>query len=302
MERSRPGSQYPVTVNIIICHSGAMEQDPVINDMEVKDGRYSPSLEHVEIEVDGETMFGVLFKAQGPGPKPTVVLLHGFPGHERNFDIAHSLKRAGFNVLVFHYRGAWGSDGTFSFSNMLEDTKAAVEHLRENCMELLVDPDHIIPIGHSMGGWAAMMTASEDARINAVGSLAGFNLGLVNIFSAEGEPNRDFIENTFKELTRPLHSLSPVELLKEIESKGDEWNLLERTRRLSDLKVLMIGAKNDPLAWPKFHFDALAVDLRSYLSDDLATIMLDSDHNFSSKRITLSKKVVAWCKHSTTEK
>ena len=39
-----------------------------------------------------------------------VLLLHGFPGNEKNLDLAQDLRADGFNVLFFHYRGAWGSE------------------------------------------------------------------------------------------------------------------------------------------------------------------------------------------------
>ena len=57
-----------------------------------------------------------------------VVLLHGFPGEERNLDLAHALGRSGWSVLFFHYRGAWGSEGAFSFRNVIGDVKAAVSN------------------------------------------------------------------------------------------------------------------------------------------------------------------------------
>lgn len=66
----------------------------------------------VRFESHGCHLNGVLLAA-GPGPHPLVVLLHGFPGNERNFDLAQLYRRAGMNVLVFHYRGSWGSEGTF---------------------------------------------------------------------------------------------------------------------------------------------------------------------------------------------
>ena len=49
---------------------------------------------------------GMMLGANGQGPHPTIVLLHGFPGNEKNLDLAQSLRRAGYNVLFFHYRGA----------------------------------------------------------------------------------------------------------------------------------------------------------------------------------------------------
>ena len=57
---------------------------------------------------------GLFLLASGTQPHPTVILLHGFPGYEQNIDLAQSLRRDGWNVLAMHYRGAWGSQGTFS--------------------------------------------------------------------------------------------------------------------------------------------------------------------------------------------
>jgi pimeloyl-ACP methyl ester carboxylesterase len=56
-------------------------------------------------------MNALFYLAGGPGPHPTIVLLHGFPGNEQNLDLAQSIRRAGWNVLTLHYRGAWGSPG-----------------------------------------------------------------------------------------------------------------------------------------------------------------------------------------------
>ena len=56
----------------------------------------------------------------------TVVLLHGLPGNEQNLDLAQAIRRAGWNVLTLHYRGAWGSPGQFSLQHVLEDADAAV--------------------------------------------------------------------------------------------------------------------------------------------------------------------------------
>ncbi|WP_201761882.1 MULTISPECIES: alpha/beta hydrolase family protein [unclassified Nonomuraea] len=62
----------------------------------------------------GHTLLGVLHLPTGPGPHPVVVLLHGFPGNERSFDLARALRRAGYAALVFHYRGSWGVGGSYA--------------------------------------------------------------------------------------------------------------------------------------------------------------------------------------------
>jgi len=47
-----------------------------------------------------------VYVAAGAGPHPAVVLLHGFPGNEKTLDLAQDVRRAGWNVLYFNYRGA----------------------------------------------------------------------------------------------------------------------------------------------------------------------------------------------------
>ena len=73
---------------------------------------------------------GLLMTAAGSAPCPLVVLLHGFPGTERNLDVAQALRMAGCHVAFFHYRGAWGSPGDFSFVNVLEDPNNVIDYFK----------------------------------------------------------------------------------------------------------------------------------------------------------------------------
>ena len=45
-------------------------------------------------------LLSVLYTAGGEGPHPTVLLLHGIPGCERNLDLAQALRRAGRSVTL----------------------------------------------------------------------------------------------------------------------------------------------------------------------------------------------------------
>src|SRR3954462_11893092 len=78
------------------------------------------------IDSHGSKMNALFFLAAGAGPHPTMLLLHGLPGNERNLDLAQAVRRAGWNVLTFTYRGAWGSEGNFSISNAIDDAGAAL--------------------------------------------------------------------------------------------------------------------------------------------------------------------------------
>jgi dipeptidyl aminopeptidase/acylaminoacyl peptidase len=86
---------------------------------------YPASMQTFQIASHGALLNAFVYVAAGAGPHPAVVLLHGFPGNERNLDLAQDIRRAGWDVLYFNYRGSWGSPGDFSFSHAIEDTAAA---------------------------------------------------------------------------------------------------------------------------------------------------------------------------------
>ncbi len=127
----------------------------------------------------GGLLNAFVYVAAGPGPHPAVVLLHGFPGNERNLDLAQDIRSAGWDVLYFDYRGSWGSPGDFSFSHGIEDTAAAIDYLRSAPMAriLRLDPSRIVLIGHSMGGFMAVQAAAADPGIVGVGLISAADVG-----------------------------------------------------------------------------------------------------------------------------
>ena len=66
------------------------------------------SMETFQIPSHGALLNAFVYVAASAGPHPAVVLLHGFPGNERNLDLAQDMRRAGWDVLYFDYRGSWG--------------------------------------------------------------------------------------------------------------------------------------------------------------------------------------------------
>jgi uncharacterized protein len=119
----------------------------------------------VTFDSDAHRLVGVLYLARGCGRKPAVLLLHGCPGLEKNLDLAAVLRDSGLNALVFHYRGCWGSPGLYDLKTIPRDVTAAVGFLAGHP---LVDPAQIMVIGHSLGGWAAILAAAADPRLRAV--------------------------------------------------------------------------------------------------------------------------------------
>ena len=95
----------------------------------VKD--FPPTMDSPDIMSHGSRLNAIIYVAAGSEAHGTVLLMHGFTGNEQNLDLAYVIRRAGWNVLFSHYRGSWGSTGTFSFSNALEDTQAALDFARD---------------------------------------------------------------------------------------------------------------------------------------------------------------------------
>ena len=123
-------------------------------------------------------MNALLFAASGAGPKPTLILMHGLPGNERNLDLAQAVRRAGWNVLTFTYRGAWGSPGNFSIHGAVEDAAAALAFARSaRGAGLSIDPARLVLAGHSMGGLTAMLTAANQQDLAGLILLDAWNAG-----------------------------------------------------------------------------------------------------------------------------
>jgi len=106
----------------------------------------------INIPSDGAILQGFIYLAAGKGMHPTVFLLHGFPGNERNLDLAQVLRARGWNVIYFNYRGAWASQGHFSFTNCVEDVVNAVHYAEKERNKFHIDVNNMVLFGHSMGG------------------------------------------------------------------------------------------------------------------------------------------------------
>lgn len=243
------------------------------------------------VESAGATLLGVLHRPGGPGPHPVVVLLHGFPGYERNFDLAHALSRAGYATLVFHYRGSWGTAGQWSWRHALEDTAEVVAALRNprTAAEHRLDPTQLALVGHSFGGFVALTTAATDPSISAVASIAGFDLGSAGAgIRADPGQRVGYLENWVVELL-PLAGTSAEALVEEMAGVPDDWRLPARAPRFAGRPVLLIGGSQDTAAPIADHHQPL-VD--AYTAAQLEQHVWPTDHGLADHRVALARTVI----------
>lgn len=272
-----------------------MSYDPISQDPPISDKDHPARMIEVLFDSHGAKLNGIMYIPQGAEPHPTILLLHGFPGHERNFDLAQILRRAGYNVMVFHYRGAWGSEGNFSFSHVLEDAERALAYLREpeTTQRYNIDVNRIYVIGHSMGGWAALHMAGRGLTPK-VASIAGVNLGLWGELVADSEDARTFSIRFFEASLPPLAGVTAEYLIDEVIKHMDNFDTMQLATTLSQLDVLLVAGEQDEDVPPPLHHTPLVTVLEKKNAAKLTHTILDADHGFNDKRIALARLILEW--------
>jgi len=239
-----------------------------------------PGLEGIIITSAGNRLLGALYRAAGEGPHPTALVLHGIPGLEKNADIAYALRDVGWNALVFHYRGCWGSEGDYTLAGIPDDVRAAVDAILAHGPA--VDSNRLAAIGHGLGGWAAIVAASRDPRIRAVVTIGGIaNLRTMSLRDQDAADYARFLRN--------------------ITDKGirSQWRALEWTYNPVDVVDLMHSC---PLLIVHGTADTVvpvsqAMELKSRAGDAAELVLVEgAGHLFSGHRRQLVDTVVSWLK------
>jgi pimeloyl-ACP methyl ester carboxylesterase len=256
------------------------------------------SMQVFQIPSHGALLNALVYVAEGAGPHPAVVLLHGFPGNERNLDLAQEMRRAGWDVLYFNYRGAWGSPGDFSFSHGTEDTAAAVAYLRQPATAKLLrlDPSRIVLIGHSMGGFMAVQGGAADPTIIGVGLISAADLGgrIPQALPKEQEPAviKGISEALANEGMAPLAGCTPEGLAREVVANGPQWSFVAKADALKSRPALIVTA-DDGLTVGSV---ALSAALTKMGNSRVTTLHLPTDHSYSDQRGALAAAVLKWLK------
>jgi uncharacterized protein len=269
----------------------AMSFDAVITDPPTNAAH--PAVNKQLLVPSGGVEMNALFQlAAGAELEPTVVLLHGLPGNEQNLDLAQAIRRAGWNVLTLHYRGSWGSPGSFSIANAVEDAEAAVQFIRQPAIaeKYRVDTAHIVIAGHSMGGFAAARVAAAHSDVAGLVLIDAWNPG-VDARALRADPStRAAAVASIDDLGHSLAGADAESLIAEIERSGPEFDLLTIAPALGQLPTLSVWADRGIAKDNAALAEAIAVQKGSRLT----TAHFPTDHPFADHRIALARTVVGW--------
>jgi len=244
--------------------------------------RSSPAgMEELNIPSNGSLLQGFIYKANGHQAHPTLILLHGYPGNERNLDIAQVVRARGWNVIYFDYRGSWGSQGTFSFTNCVEDVVNVVAFCKQYADLFHIDTSNIALFGHSMGGWVCLKALQKLPGIKK-----GFALSTWDIAGdvAANKNNFDSIKATMGNYF--VLNASVQQQYGPVIKNPAYFDLKNDGKALANKQIIMLDEhdRNAAIA------EAIKKENKAYFDYNV----WETDHPFTNKRIALIKKLWAF--------
>ncbi|WHO40378.1 alpha/beta fold hydrolase [Sphingobium sp. AP49] len=233
-------------------------------------------------------MNAVMYVAAGSGVHPTLLLLHGFPGNEQNLDLAQAARRAGWNVLTLHYRGSWGSPGTFSFTNAAEDAFNALLFLEEasTVARYRIDTSAIVVAGHSMGGFMAAEAAAAEPRVAGLFLIDPWDPAQTVAALATPQGEAGWKAEVAGDLP-PLAGASYDSLTDEIKGDTQKFDLGRKLVGYGRRPLTIIGAERGIGAMAR----KVGADAQS-ANPNARLMVWPTDHSFSDKRIALADALV----------
>jgi uncharacterized protein len=240
----------------------------------------------LHIPTHGVLINGVIYQPAGTGPHPTLVICHGLPGNEKNVDLAQAVRRAGWNAVVFNYRGSWGSPGAYRFTQNLEDADAVLAYLRDpaTSARLGIDPKRIAIAGHSMGGWVAAHTASHDHLLTGAILISAADMGHL------GEEPRDHLVADMADNMEGLSGVTAQSMADEDQANAKAFRMENATAGLTQTPLLVLTA-DDGLAPDS---DALVRAIEAKGGHKVTAIHVATDHSWSDHRIALESAIITW--------
>jgi len=263
--------------------------DPVSQDPVVLDKAHPPRVHETTFDSGGIPLYAKVFSAQGTTAHPTVLIARGYPDMTSSADIGFALQRAGYNAMIFNYRGTWGMGGSYSMENSYEDLQAAVAFLRsyQTSKTMLVDPNNILLFGYSFGGPIVLRLAAADPKIRGVVHLDGTDLRALPNLKPEEKASW-----AVGLATTAVPAADGVKIIDDIIAQFGDWNPESYAPGLAGKDVFLIWATrgNGSLvraAGRSLH-DLYAPQAR------VTEKVFDTTHDFVDHRIDLMRATLAW--------
>ena len=266
-------------------YSFAQADSIVLRDI-VWDKNSPAGMSELFIPSDDALLAGFIDKANGAGKHPTLLLLHGYPGNERNLDLAQVVRAHGWNVIYFDYRGSWGSQGRFTFKNCVQDVVNVVGFCKKYADSLQIDTANIALFGHSMGGFVCLKALEQLPEIKK-----GFALSTWDIYGDfKKVMTKKEIDDMMNSSDAGVHyfvlNSSLHEIFDPVLKDKAYFNLTLGANALADKQIIMLDENT--------HNGDLANALKSGNQGYFNYEVWPTDHPFTNKRVALMNKLLVF--------
>lgn len=238
------------------------------------------------IPSENSLLSGFIYKANGVQKHPTLLLLHGYPGNERNLDIAQVVRSHGWNVIYFDYRGSWGSQGKFSFKNCVEDVINVVSFCKKYQDSLQIDTSNIVLFGHSMAGWVSLKAIQRLPEIKKAFILSAWDI--------HNQYKRQLTGNELNAFSMNVDTLgkyfvlngSLKERFQPVLERDEYFNLEKNIEPLKEKQIIMLDEHD--------RNKKIANAIENLNPPYFKYYVWETDHSFTNKRISLMNMVLSF--------
>ncbi|MGB5880008.1 MAG: alpha/beta fold hydrolase [Thermoanaerobaculia bacterium] len=202
----------------------------------------SPSQSFTHELDNGKSLHGIVDLPEQSGPRPTVVICHGFKGFlEWGFFpyLAQLLAERGLVAIRFNLTGSGMEPGeelvtrpldfrNATFSQDLAELQSLLEAVSDHLLPDRIDPDRLGLFGHSRGGGTALLAASRDpwkSRLRALVTWAGVST-FDRLNEAEKQYWRERGEVPVVNARTGQELMIDVNVLRDLETHGPELDLV----------------------------------------------------------------------------
>jgi len=220
-------------------------------------------------------MVGVLATPGGKRKAPGVLMLHGFPGAEHSVDVQRALLARGIASFRLHFQGAWGSEGNYLFSGLVDQAKAGLRFLAR---QPGVNSRRLGVFGFSMGGWTALNLAGAAPDI-----LTAVAVAPVGGPEMVGPSNAPFI----KSHCGPVRVASRDGLVRDFQDSVKRYDPVKAVAK-SKADILLIHGTCD---------EVIPFEVSRRISATTGVRLVrakGADHAFLDRRPWLTKRSVDW--------
>ena len=269
-----------------------MRVENAFKEFEIDEPDSFPEIAELSIVSGGCHLYGYMLTPDKriPGPYPTVIMSHGFPGYTTNNDLEFALMRMGCVVIHMNHRGAWGSEGNYLFTNLKDDLIAVTKWAHNPAIadRYNIDTENIFLVGHSMGGQTVINAAKALTFIKGVAALAAYDIGAAFDYKLEKE-----LFLMIETEGQCLKMSSVADVYENASDNRQALSVVENAEKLTNHNVLLVEARYDTIAPP----DKMLKPLANYLSKlggKVAYETIQSNHSFVGQRMKLARIVGTW--------